>query len=84
MEEEIKTQKLQEHIPNSVGVKYNCIHKQYTQEIKIINNSNLEQLLKQTIKQIENYTKKSYQLLQQNKSTKNINITEEPLEEHHK
>ena len=45
-EDEIKTVKLQEHIPNSVGVKYNCIHEKYTEPIKIINNDNPEHLLK--------------------------------------
>ena len=44
--DEIKTVKLQEHIPNSVGIKYNCIHEKYTETIKIINNSNPEKLKK--------------------------------------
>ena len=45
-EDEIKTVKLQEHIPNSVGIKYNCIHEKYTEPIKIINNSDPEKLYK--------------------------------------
>ena len=40
-EDEIKTTKLQEHIPNSVGIKYNCIHEEYTKPIKRINNPRL-------------------------------------------
>ena len=56
LDDEIKTQKLQEHIPNSVGIKYNCIHPQYTKPIKIINNPDPEQLLKETIQTIDSYT----------------------------
>ena len=55
LEDEIKTVKLQEHIPNSVGIKYNCIHEKYTEPIKIINNSDPEILLKETIETIEVY-----------------------------
>ena len=84
IEDEIKTTKLQEHIPNSVGIKYNCIHPQYTKPIKIINNPNPEELLKQTIQSIESYTFKSYKLLQQNKLPSDIKIIDEQLKEHYK
>jgi hypothetical protein len=84
IEDEIKTIKLQEHIPNSVGIKYNCIHPQYTKPIKIINNPDPEQLLKQTIQSIETYTFKSHKLLQQNKLPSDIKISDEQLEEHNK
>ena len=84
LEDEIKTTKLQEHIPNSVGIKYNCIHPQYTKPIKIINNPDPEPLLKQTIQSIETYTFKSYKLLQQNKLPSDIKITNEQLQEHNK
>ena len=64
IDDEIKTTKLQEHIPNSVGIKYNCIQPQYTKPIKIINNPDSEESLKQTIQSIETYTFKSHKLLQ--------------------
>ena len=83
-EDEIKTVKLQEHIPNSVGIKYNYIHPQYTKPIKIINNPDPEQLLKQTIQSIETYMFKSHKLLQQNKLPSDIKITNEQLQEHNK
>ena len=34
-EDDIKSTKLQEHIPNSVGIKYNSIHEEYTKPIRI-------------------------------------------------
>ena len=83
-EDEIKTVKLQEHIPNSVGIKYNCIHEKYTEPIKIINNSDPEILLKETIEIIESYAINSSKLLEQNKKPSDIKITDEQLNEHNK
>ena len=83
-EDEIKTIKLQEHIPNSVGIKYNCIHEKYTEPIKIRNNSNPENLLKETIETIERYAINSSKLLEQNKKPSDIKITDEQLNEHNK
>ena len=81
-EDEIKTVKLQEHIPKSVGIKYNCIHDEYTKPIKIINNSDHENLLKVTIETIERYAINSSKLLEQNKKPSYIKITDEQLNEH--
>ena len=83
-EDEIKTVKLQEHIPNSVGIKYNCIHEKYTEPIKIINNSNPENLLKETIETIERYAINSSKLLEQNKKPSDIKITDEQQKKHNK
>ena len=68
------SQKYQEHIQNSYGLKYNCIHDEYSEDIKIFNNSNPEEVNKNFIEDLERLAKKSYDLIQQNKD--NINMTD--------
>lgn len=62
------TVKYQRHIQNSFGLKYNCIHDEFSEDIKIVNSSNPEELNKQFIEELEKLAKKSYNLLQQNKT----------------
>ena len=68
------SQKYQEHIQNSYGLKYNCIHEQYSKDIKIFNSSNPEEVNWNFIEDLERLGKYSYDLLQQNKE--NIIMTE--------
>ena len=42
----IKTRKYQKHIPNSYGLKYNCIHDEYSKPVEIFNNSDPEEVRK--------------------------------------
>jgi hypothetical protein len=69
------TVKYQRHIQNSFGLKYNCIHDEFSEDIKICNNSNSDELNKQFIEELEKLAKKSYDLLQKNKN--NIIFTPE-------
>ncbi len=64
------TTKYQEHIPNSCGFKYTCIHNQHSEPVKIFNTSDQNLLLKDTIEELETLAKKSYRLIQQNKDNK--------------
>ena len=41
------------------------MHDEYSEPIKIINNSNEELLLKDVVETIENYTNKAYKLISQ-------------------
>ena len=63
-----KTVKYQKHIANSCGMKYNCIHDEYSESRCIINNPDADVLLEKTILKLEEYAIKSYKLLQQNKT----------------
>jgi hypothetical protein len=74
--------KYQEHIQNSYGLKYNCIHEQYSEPIEIINSSNPDEVNKKFIESLEHLAKKSYKLTQQNKSCKSIKMTDEDTEKH--
>ena len=58
----------QKHIPNSFGLKYNCIHEEYSEPIKVFNNSNPEKVCEEWIKELERLAKKSYDLTKQNRS----------------
>ena len=49
----------QEHVPNSVGIKFICIHDQFSKPIKIINNSDQELLLKEMMENLEKLSKYS-------------------------
>jgi len=65
---ESETVKYQKHTPNSCGMKYNCIHDEYSEDRVIFNSSDVDKLLEDTILQLEEYALKSYKLIQQNKS----------------
>ena len=76
-----ETTKYQKHEPNSYGLKFNCIHDEYSKPIKIFNNSNPDSVRENFIKDIEEYALYSYQLTQQNKK---IIMTNEDKIKHNK
>jgi hypothetical protein len=53
--EDKSTVKYQKHTPNSCGMKYNCIHDEYSEERVIFNCDNEEDLLEKTILKLEEY-----------------------------
>lgn len=77
-----KVIKYQEHVPNSYGLKYNCIHNQFSEPIKIFNNADQDNLLKDTFIELERLAKKSYDLVQQNKH--NVIMTRIEKQKHNK
>ena len=80
----IKTHKTQKHLQNSFGLKYNCIHKQYSKPLKIFNSGDPEEVNKQFIEALESYAEYSYKLIQQNKSFQNIKYKREEKLNHFK
>ena len=77
-----KTSKYQKHVQNSFGLKYNCIHDDYSEDIKLFNNSNPEEVNKNFIEELERLSIKSYKLIQQNKN--NIVMSDEQKLNHSK
>ena len=69
----------QKHIVNSVGIKYNCIHDEYSQPIKIINNKDDEYILKQMIETIEYFAQYSYNIMIQNKLHKPLTTEQKEI-----
>jgi len=67
----------QKHEVNSCSIKYNCIHDKLSKPLKIINNKDSEQVLKQTIETLEEYAKYSYEFIQHNKLNKGLTNEEE-------
>ena len=63
-----KTTKYQKHIQNSYGLKYNCIYNEYSENIKICNDSNPDKLNESFILELEKLALKSYNLTQLNKN----------------
>lgn len=76
------TSKYQKHVANSYGLKYNCIHKEYSKDIKIFNSSNSEEVIESFINELETLSKYSYKLIKQ--SEKNIIMTTQQKIEHNK
>ena len=76
------TQKYQKHIVNSVGIKYNCIHSKYSDDIKIYTNPNPEEVMKYTLEKLEEYAVKSYELIKQNE--KNYTLTDSQKKYHNR
>ena len=70
----------QKHIPNSWGMKYNCIHNEYSESIQICNSSDKDSLLKNCIDEMERLAFKSYKLSKQNE--KNKIVSDEELLKH--
>jgi len=68
------SQKYQEHIQNSYGLKYNCIHDEYSEDIQIFNSPNPDEVNEHFIDDLERLARKSYRLIQKNKD--NIIMTE--------
>ena len=79
-EKEGKTNKYQKHVQNSYGLKYNCIHEEYSEDVKIMSSSDPEKVNISFIEDLESLAKKSYELLQQNKH--NIIMTNEQKASH--
>ena len=61
-----KTTKYQKHVCNSVGIKFNSIHDQYSENEVIFNNADIKELLKCMVLKLEDYAIKSYKLIKQN------------------
>ena len=72
----------QHHKINSVGIKYNCIHNEYSKPIKIINNSDEEKILENMMLTLEEYAKNSYEYLKQNE--KHIAMNKTQYKQHEK
>ena len=68
----IKTRKYQKHIPNSYGLKYNCIHDIYSKPVEIFNSSDSEVVCKNFIERLEELAKYSHFLTQQFKTKINF------------
>ena len=64
---------------NSFGLKYNCIHKQYSEPVRIYNNNDPKLVIKNFIETIEAKARDSYKLMRQNKSINKIIITDEQI-----
>jgi hypothetical protein len=76
------TQRYQKHIPNSYGLKYNCIHNEYSENVKIYNDSDPEKVRESFILELERLALKSYELTQLNKE--NIIMSDEQTIKHNK
>ena len=72
------SEQYQHHQVNSCGIKFNCIHDDFSKPIKIINNRDSEEVLKQTIETLEEYAKYSYDIIEHNKLN-NVLSNEEKL-----
>ena len=70
----------QKHIPNSFGIKYDCIHNQYSENYKEYINKDDKQLCKDFVKELERLAQKSYNISIQNKN--NINWTAKQNKNH--
>jgi len=70
------------HVPNSYGLKYNCIHEEHSEPIKICNDADPENVRKSFVEELERLAKKSYDLTQLNKDNKNIIMTAEQKLKH--
>jgi len=78
-----KTHKYQKHECNSVGIKFNCIHEEYSEPVKIFSSPNTEEVLKYTIETLEELATKSYKLIKQNEKINKNLITKEELKAHY-
>jgi hypothetical protein len=67
-------------VANSFGLKYNCIHKEYSESVKIFNSPDPKAVIKNFVESIENMARSSYKLMKQN--INNIVITKEEKNKH--
>ena len=72
------SEQYQKHEVNSCGIKFNCINDNLSKPIKIINNRNSEEVLKETIETLEEYAKYSYDIIK-NEKLKNKSSKKEKL-----
>ena len=64
-----KTNLYQKHKANSYGLKYNCIHEEYSKKVKIFGSADENEIMKNLMKDIEGYARESYNLIKQNEKT---------------
>ncbi|MEI7504562.1 MAG: hypothetical protein WCJ61_14890 [Paludibacter sp.] len=76
------TQKYQKHVANSYGLKYSCIHNEYSEPIEIYNNSEPKPVIKNFVDSVERLARSSYKLMKQN--INNIIISDEEKINHNK
>ena len=84
IDEEKSTQKYQKHVPNSYGLKYNCIHDIHSEPVSIYNDADPEKVRESFILELERLALKSYELTQLNKSNDKIIMTIEQQLSHSK
>ena len=62
------TQYYQKHIPNSFGIKFNCVHPQFSEKYTHAVLKDPNELQKTFVEQVEEYAHKAYALTQQHKN----------------
>ena len=60
-----KTVKYNKHVANSFGIKYNSIHEEYNEPLKIFNNASQDKLMESMVLEVERLALKSYKLIKQ-------------------
>ena len=78
------TIKYQKHIANSYGLKYNCIHDNHSEPVQKFNSADPEEVVKKFIEELERLAKKSYELLQLHKDSKQIIYKDNQEQVHYK
>ena len=78
---ECSSKKYQQHIPNSFGLKYCCIHAEYEEDVEVVNNKDPELVCANFIEKIEFYAQQSYDMLQLKKHVGDIIITKDEEQE---
>ena len=73
------TKKYQKHVQNSFGLKYNCIHKEHDEEVKICNDKNPLEVNRKFIEELEKLALKSYKLTQLNKKEIKYKLNEKDI-----
>jgi hypothetical protein len=68
-------QRYQKHVPNSYGIKFNCMHDKYSKPIRINTNPDPETLLKDFVEDLESYAKYAYQLTKSHLNIHDPNFT---------
>jgi hypothetical protein len=67
VDENLSTQKYQKHLQNSFGLKFCSIHKEHDGDIEILNSTDPNEVSKQFVLKVEEYTLKAYKLMMKNK-----------------
>lgn len=63
-----KTQKYQKHLPNSFGLKFCSIYKEYDEDVIYFNSSNPDEVIKTFVQTLEDYSLKAYKYMIQNRT----------------
>jgi hypothetical protein len=72
--------KYQKHEPNSYGLKFNCIHDEYSQPLEIFNSSNPEEVIEHFVLNTEKKGLLGYSII--NKNKKRIFMNEREKKDH--